>query len=305
MNQNINLGFLYVYDSSIPGGPFPIGGVNYAVLTYPTVVSNIDGRAIYDYFYGRTTQFAGKVEFTRVGGSPDLEYSFDGVHWKAFGKTAKKVLTLLEIQNLIPGSQIFFREPYGCAGNIYAVLGVPEQPELIGGIVQREVYIAKSESTDAVIIPGTGLHYVPSTKNYVFKIIPTGENVGKTPEVITGRILPNEEMRDVSYEFEDGVWTVTVYGVQENLNLDVTFPEVDTQAGGSTGNASVEGSQVWGAAGVAYVTSATAESVSVYSAAGTLVKTVVTPAGTTAIPLPAGFYILSKGGSENYKVIVK
>ncbi|MDR2139372.1 MAG: hypothetical protein LBP50_07480 [Tannerella sp.] len=274
--------------------------------TYPTVNSNFDGESIYDYFYGRTTQFSGKVEFTRTGGTQDFLYSIDGYNWKPFPYNGTLKLTPLEIQNLIPGSSILLKEPYGCQ-EINSSFGVPEKSGLLGGIVQREVYIAKSESADAVIVPGTGTHYVPSGKNYVFKIIPTGENAGKAPEVITGRILPNEEMTDVSYEEDkaEGVWTVTIHGVTENLNLDVTFPEVDTQAGGSTGNAAVEGSKVWGAAGAAYVTSDAAESINIYSAAGTLVKTVVTPAGTTAIPLPAGFYILSKGGSDNYKVIVK
>jgi hypothetical protein len=90
-------------------------------------------------------------------------------------------------------------------------------------------------------------------------------------------------------------------GIQEAINVNITFPDKQS----ATGAAAIEGNQVWGATGTAYITSATAGKANIYSGAGALVKTVTLSAGTTSIPLPAGFYILSKDGRENYKVIVK
>jgi hypothetical protein len=144
---------------------------------------------------------------------------------------------------------------------------------------------------------------VPSGKNFAFKIFPTGEYAGLTPEVTTDRkIFPPEGEADIKYKVdEDGIWTITLIGLQEAINVNITFPETSS----STGSAAVAGGQVWGAAGAAYITSATAGKASIYSGAGALVKTVTFSAGTTSIPLPAGFYILSKDGRENYKVIVK
>jgi hypothetical protein len=175
---------------------------------------------------------------------------------------------------------------------------VPEHSS-VSKAPQREVFIG--EVKGATIIPGTGIHYVPSGKNYVFKVIPTGENAGLEPTVRTDREFISDEEGITYKEDGDGIWTVTLLGVQEAVNVNISFP--DTKSG--TGNAAVDGNQVWGAAGAAYITSAAAGSARIYGAAGAPVKTVAYPAGTTSVPLPAGFYIISKGGSENYKVVVK
>jgi hypothetical protein len=296
--------FTYVYGSPLTLSSIPIGSFSLEVYDYPTVYTNFNGESIYDYFYGRTTQFPGKVEFSRTGGSQDLLYSIDGVNWKRFGSGNTLVLSPLEIQNLIPGSRILLLEPNGCGNYIMPTFGVPES-QVQGGIISRSIFIDPAEGEGAKIIPGTGIHYVESGKKFAFKIFPTGPNAGKTPIVTTDRKLPIPEgAKDIeTLPNEDGSWTTTIYGVQETLNVSITYESVDLE-GGSTGNAAVEGSKVWGAEGVVYITSATAGSASIYSAAGTLVKTAAYTAGTTAIPLPTGFYIISASNGK-YKVVVK
>jgi hypothetical protein len=277
-----------------------IGPITLTHIEYPTVITDFSGKDLYDYYYGRTTQYPGKIEFSRTGGSPDLQYSIDGIRWTPFpGTTAS--LTPLEIQNLIPGSRIMVREPYGCMNEV-PFIAVPEQSR-VAGVISRQVFIPPVEH--ATIIPSPGIHYVVSGKNYVFKILPTGPNAGLRPEVTTGRSFVSDE-ESISYRVdEDGLWTVTLYAVREPLSLDIAFTDMDTESAATAG-AFIEGggSRVWGADGTVYIASATAGTASIYGSAGALVKTVAYPSGTTATPLPAGFYIASLDRG-NYKIIVK
>jgi hypothetical protein len=281
--------------------------VNYKVYDSPQVIVNSSYPGVYDFFYGRTTQFPGKVELTVLSSSPSLQYSINGgAGWTDFPAGSKTVsLSALDIQNLIPGSNILVRDAYDCDKDrvVQTTLGVPEQSS-VGRIISRPVFIDKSVEAHATVVPGPGIHHVPSGKDFVLKVTPKGENAGLQPTVTTidRKIFPPDGEEDITYvDNGGGVWTVTLRGVQEALNVNISFP--DTKSG--TGNAAVDGNQVWGAAGAAYITSAAAGNARIYGAAGALVKIVAYPAGTTSVPLPAGFYIISKGGSENYKVVVK
>ncbi|MDR1102445.1 MAG: hypothetical protein LBL42_01690 [Tannerella sp.] len=220
------------------------------------------------------------------------------VSWPAGRETL--ALSELEIQSLIPGSRIQLWEPEGC--NSAILFGVPEVQE--SGIISRPIYTAQSESNKGLIVPGTGIHYVESGKNYVFKLYPKEENLGKQLIVATDRkFIKDDEGGVVSKQDEDGVWTVTLVAVQEPVNLALSFLE-ETESS-ATGAAAVEDGSVRGADGAAYISSAAAGSDAIYSTAGALVKTVACTAGTTSIPLPAGFYIISLSNGENYKVAVK
>jgi hypothetical protein len=277
---------------------FPASGpytITMTYIDYPELITGINGQDLYDYYYGRTTQYAGKVEFSRRGGSPDLKYSVDRAHWNPFpGVTAS--LTPLDIQNLIPGSQIWIREPYGCME--VPAITVPDPNQ--GGRITRQVYIPSV--ADATLIPSPGIHYVESGKNYIFKIIPTGGNAGLTPQVRTNRHFIADEQGVSCQESDAGVWIATLYAVQEPVNLEITFVGAETKS--VTSVAPVEGQQVWGSAGSVCITSATAGEARIYGGAGALVKTVSYAPGTTATPLSPGFYIASLEHGA-YKVIVK
>ncbi|MDR2041342.1 MAG: hypothetical protein LBP98_03375 [Tannerella sp.] len=178
---------------------------------------------------------------------------------------------------------------------------VPEQSST-STVPSRPVYLPKVAG--ATLIPGEGTHFVPSGKSFSFQILPKGDNAGLKPEVTTGeRNIPLPEGEEgITYkQIGEDIWEVTILGVQEAINVNVSFPTTQS----STGNAAVDGNRVWGAEGAAYITSATAGSAGIYSSTGALVKTITYPAGTTTVPLPAGFYIISQGGGNNYKVIVK
>jgi hypothetical protein len=304
-----NFEVLYRYYTGSGGTNRSLWTFTYKRYAYPTVISEFDGEGIYDYFYGRTTQYQGQVAFTITGGSPELQYHLNnGVNEEGWRKvysgapSSKQIkLTAAEIQNLIPGSAILVREPNGCNGK--DVLATYEVPQSTFNGTPRPVYLPKVAG--ATLIPGEGMiHYVPSGKSFSFKIYATGDNAGLKPEVTTEeRNIPLPEGEEgITYKQEgEDIWVVTIHGIQEALSVNISFPTTQS----STGNAAVNGNQVWGAEGAAYITSATAGSAGIYSSTGALVKTVAYPAGTTTVPLPAGFYIISQGGSNNYKVIVK
>ncbi|MDR2042627.1 MAG: hypothetical protein LBP98_09990 [Tannerella sp.] len=326
--EQTRIRFEYLNTGPTPDQEYKFGDVSILYVDYPTVSTILDLKGnlqtIYDAFYDRTTQYPGEVAFTITGGSPDLQYHVnngieliteepknEGLEWrpvyvddehKAGSKTVK--LSAVDIQNLIPGSAILVREPNGCKGEkeVIATYAVPEESSTSSGsIKQRAIYLPKVAG--AKLIPGEGTHFVPTGKSFSFKVIPTGDNVGLKPEVTTAEEFVDPEGNDlITYKQEsEGIWVVTLHGVQKALNVNISFPTEQS----STGNAAVDGNQVWGAEGAAYITSATAGSAGIYSSTGALVKTVTYPAGTTTVPLPAGFYIIAQGGGNNYKVIVK
>ncbi|MDR2041925.1 MAG: hypothetical protein LBP98_06350 [Tannerella sp.] len=300
--------FTFKYIETTTTNVYSIGSFTWKVYEYPTVSTTVDLKGnlqtIYDAFYDRTTQFPGEVSFTVTGGSPDLEYNpYSGAagHWRKVGGDKTITLKDLEVQNLIPGSTIVLQEPHGCKTGNLATFVVPEESST-STVPSRPVYLPKVAG--ATLIPGEGTHFVPSGKSFSFQILPKGDNAGLKPEVTTGeRNIPLPEGEEgITYkQIGEDVWEVTILGVQEAINVNVSFPTTQS----STGNAAVDGNRVWGAEGAAYITSATAGSAGIYSSTGALVKTVAYPAGTTTVPLPAGFYIISQGGSNNYKVIVK
>ncbi|MDR2041860.1 MAG: hypothetical protein LBP98_06020 [Tannerella sp.] len=226
-------------------------------------------------------------------------YSVDGFHWGKFPDSTL-ALTPLDIQNLIPGSQIMVHEPYGCMGET-PFIAIPEHSGA-ANVIPRRILIPSVE--DATITPAPGIHYVPSGKDYVFKIFPTGPNAGKKPEVTTNRRLVFEGENISCRANEDGVWTVTIHAVREPLDLDITFTDAETKSTTAEGLAALEANRVWGADGALYITSSTAGNAGIFGLSGTLLKTVAYSPGTTATPLPAGFYIASLDHGI-YKIILR
>jgi hypothetical protein len=278
----------------------------FTYVDYPTIATVIDGEASYDYYYERTTKYPGRVEFTKKGGSKDMEislngglswYRWDHSRWEQSDDKQTIKLTPVQIQNMIPGTKILVREPYSCK-SAYSVLGVPSNH--VPTNINRQILIPKT--ADALINPGSGLHAVTSRGDFTFQIRPTGANEGLTPVVTS---FPKvAEDRILVKEGEDGVWTVTLVYVQHDYDLDITFKDAGLES--AAGNAAVEGdSKVWSAGGTLYIAASASGNARIYSGTGALVKTVACTAGTAGIPLPSGFYIVSLSAGGNYKVAVK
>jgi hypothetical protein len=305
--QDITVSFEYIIPTGNAGaGSYDLGFHKYSVMNYPSVSTTFDGKDIYDYYYDRTTLFPGKVEISRKGGSPDLQYSVDGFHWKPFPNETLS-LPEIDIQNLIPGSEILVKEPYGCGGGI-PFIDVPEHQGILGGIISRPIYIGPVEN--ATVIPSTSgvgmTHFVPSGKNFVFKIQPTGPNEGLKPEVTTAetRYLP-EGVEGITYnESEPGVWTVTILGVQQSLNVNISFP-VETESGATkTPAIKDDGSfQTYGVAGAVKVFNAVGV-IELYTIDGRKYKSVPATGGEQTIAIPRGLIIVKNSGKA-VKLVVK
>jgi hypothetical protein len=288
------------------GGKYTYGNYKFALYESPKVSTTLNGKTIYDYYYDRTTQFPGKVQITRTGGSPDLLYSIDGFHPSPFPGTTVS-LTELEIQNLIPGSQILWDEPNDCINGWTSLIDVPEHQGILGGTISRPIYIGPVEN--AKIIPGvsgTGTtHFVPSGKNFVFKIQPTGLNEGLKPEVTTAetRYLPEGVEGITLSESEPGVWTVTILGVQQSLNVNISFGVEPESAPTKTPIVDDGNFQAYGVAGAVKVFNAEGV-IELYTIDGRKYNSVPATGGEQTIAAPRGLIIVKNSGKAE-KVVVK
>jgi hypothetical protein len=179
------------------------------------------------------------------------------------------------------------------------IIQVPEG-SVIAPNLKRPVHIPNGGGAYQTA-PGWGVHWVASAKDYTFTVNPLGENRERKLIVSTSDDKYDET---IGYLKIDGVWVVTLPVVQKAMNLEISFESAE-EPSSSTGSAAVEGTNVWAGSGAIYIAQAQAGSARIYSAAGTLVKTVATPAGETAgVAIAPGFYIV-KLNEGNFKVIVK
>jgi len=236
-----------------------------------------------------TVNYAGKLELNIQNGTPNLWRSLNkGITWQ----NAHSPLSQYEIDNLAEDENAFIilGEPNSCwKDTIFLGTGIIE-PGL-----QRPIWIP--EISNAILSVKTGTNYVTSRDHFVFIITPTGANAGMVPVIHTDRIsIPDSEgVKVVSNG--DGSYTVTIYRVQEAINLTVDF---------TTGNTAIEdNNKVWSANGQLYVASSETGVVRVFNAAGTLIKTLkVTEGETVQTVLPLGFYIVTVNDNV-YKASVK
>ncbi|MDR1601533.1 MAG: hypothetical protein LBS42_03795 [Tannerella sp.] len=231
--------------------------------------------------------YDGKADISVVGGSKLLQYSLTGgVTWfKVYDKDGKIIkLSDTEISN-IP-RVIYFKEPNTPTYISYELWAEnPPYP-----IIPRAITILP---VSGATLSHTGLVFAESGKDFVLTI--TVADQTKEPKVTTGRNLPADQ--DVVSEYlGNGVYKITIKRVTSPINLGIDLV---------AGSEAVDGSSVWSAGGQLYVTGVTAATAQIYGATGTLVKQLTLGAGeTTAVSLPAGFYIVTLNGKA-YKVILK
>jgi hypothetical protein len=238
----------------------------------------------------RTTLWTGEVELTVVNGNKHIYYySVDG------GKTWNKVDTnssgkipipagaeYLYIKE--PGSSFYIAYPLDTNGNINIPSGL-----------RRQIKIEDVAGFET--LPGAGQHYVVSRQDFVFTVVLKSPLPAKKElEVRTNRDnLSKEQDREI-YPNGDDTYTIVIKNVQQDVILDIKIAD---------GTAAIDGSNVWGANGQLYITSAKAANANIYALTGSLVKSVALTAGeTAATSLPAGIYVVTLGGNT-YKAVVK
>jgi hypothetical protein len=237
--------------------------------------------------------FAGRVTLTvKNGAARTYFYSADG------GQTWQQG-TGDVTDNIVPTwrGYIFVKEANSCSYITIKLFDPSVDPDPGTGpnpVTRRLVYIP--EVAGIATRPSAGRHYVESTKNFELTVIPSAIPAGKVLNVRTDRDgLTAEEDRIITAN-GDGSYKVIIKGIQQAVNISILI---------ETGAAAIDGSNVWGANGQLYITSAGAGNANIYALTGSLVKSVALTAGeTVATSLPAGIYVVTLSGNT-YKAVVK
>ena len=282
--------------------PKEMEGVGFSIETYyeemngtpspgrDTTLLTFYNHPTFDIQYIKPSQgYSGKLEVNISGGTPYLMRSLDkGKSWYL----ASDPISKSEIYNLQDEdeSYLWLKEPNSCWEQVIR-LGEANEPSPI----MRPVTMPTIANAIVSVEPGT--KYVPSRGSFSFKIQPTGLNAGKVPVITTGRTTIPDSEGVVVEDLGNGVFRVTILGIQEPINISVDF---------TTGNELVDDdNNVWTNGGQLYITTTVSGNAAIYNATGTLVKTISMVAGeTVSTSLPAGFYIVTVNG-KSYKVISK
>ena len=128
------------------------------------------------------------------------------------------------------------------------------------------------------------------------KVIPTAEK--RSGSSLRAYAHPTVETAEVTIvgkgQAEIIVKALDGSGVQAVCSVDVRS---------TVGNAALPAARIYAAGGRVYLTLPQATSVRIYTASGTLQRTMHAPAGTSSVALPEGVYVV-KAGAHTKKVFV-
>jgi hypothetical protein len=265
------------------GTPLPISG-------HPFFNQLEENKTVSIDYNPRTTLWTGQVTLTVTNGDKRIYwYSVDG------GKSWRKVDKANSVTFDIPagaewlyikaaGSSTYIAFALDTNGNINAPVGL-----------RRQIKIEDVSGFET--LPGAGQHYVVSRQDFLFTVVSKSPIPSdKKLDVRTNRDnLTAEQDREI-YPNGDDTYTIIIKSVQQDVIVSILIAD---------GTAAIDGSNVWGANGQLYITSAKAANASIYALTGSLVKSVALTAGeTAATSLPAGIYVVTLGGNT-YKAVVK
>jgi hypothetical protein len=239
----------------------------------------------------RTTLWTGQVTLTVTNGDKRIYwYSVNG------GKSWKKVDKANPVTFDIPaGAEWLYIKAAGSSTYIAFALDTNGNINIPSGL-RRQILIPTV--ADIETIPSAGRHYVVSRQPYPFTVtLKSPLPAGKELDVRTDREnLTKEQDRDIEISADGLSYTVIIKNLQQDVNINILIAD---------GTAAIDGSNVWGANGQLYITSAKAANANIYALTGSLVKSVALTAGeTAATSLPAGIYVVTLGGNT-YKAVVK
>jgi hypothetical protein len=253
-------------------------------------------------FISPTVQYAGRLVITVTGGSPYIQRSLDGGQSWEFARDpvtgADVPFTTLQIQQIAnrDSMYILYREPNTCCSFDSILVAYPSisKPAILRQVVIPHIPGASTE-------PAAGLHYVRSSDDFVFRVIPEPECRDWELCIRALRQFGESEEDDgvTVVSDPDGGYTVQIKRIQENIRFVVTFLSP------LTGTVPVEPAAVWSSGGRLHIRASEAGEVQVRSISGTLVRTLAPAAGeTVGLSLPPGFYLVTKGG-KTCKIIIQ
>ena len=247
--------------------------------------------------------YAGMVDVTSVNGSPYIQRSFNGGltwehardlitgEWLPINKTQVAYLT-----ETIDDEErfIIYREPNTCCeyDTVY-IWRFYDGP----GVLIREIILP--ELPDVVMSHLPGVYQVNSRESFTFTVTPVGAKAGHMPTVKTSSRMPELDPDRINVQKNaDGSYTITVYNIQEQLELYITFTRDPESV------LAVEANQVRSYGGKLYVRSDKPTTLYIYAVNGAQYSRQAISAGETAVALPAGFYVVVLEG-KRYKLIIQ
>ncbi|MDR1524875.1 MAG: T9SS type A sorting domain-containing protein, partial [Tannerella sp.] len=267
-------------------------------------VFTLYAKSVFDLqrFIPTSVYVSGTLDIVTAKGSPYIQRSLDGGRTWEFARdtlTGKdRPFTPLQIEQLTYLKEVYilYREPNTCCPFDSILVAVPKIPP---PLIQRKVIIP--EIPGAATSPAAGVHYVRSSSDFVFTIIPYPENSNWELCIRAFRNASIDESDDgltVTHN-PDGSYTVRVLRVQEEIHFAVTFtaPLVS--------NAPVDRTGSWTDGHLLYIRASRDGEARIYSISGALIQTVAVEAGKTAsVRLPKGFYLVTADG-QTYKIIIR
>lgn len=242
-----------------------------------------------------TSTYLSGVKLKIMGATSHVVYSIDnGYTWRKPENEEFIEFNEYEMNQIRNAGIIYIKEPNSCILETIT-FGNNNEETPPPSITKRPVTLP--HIANAIVSLSQGTYYVPSAQNFVFTITPTGENIGLVPVITTNRTsIPDSEGVQIE-DNKDGSYTITILYVQQAVNINVDF---------ATGNGLIEGNNnVWASNSELHISSVSSNFAYIYSAMGTLIKTVTIPAGETiTTSLPAGIYIV-KLNDKPYKVVLK
>lgn len=245
--------------------------------------------------------FEGRLEFDNRNGSPYMQRSVnDGLTWEFVRDTVTgeiRPFAGYQIENLKedPNPHVIFREPNLC--HPYDTVYI-QRPPVVFPVLTRMIMMPAIPGAVCDHLPG--MHFVKSREDFIFTFTPTGDNIGKIPEITTSRGTTMDKIGVKTVANPDGSYTVTIRQVQSNINIYVKF--------GTTANEIIHSGKIWTNGGdILYIFSDKADKARIYTIRGTLVQTFDIIAGSiTQVSLPRGIYIIAwEGSRQRQKVVIK
>ena len=182
-------------------------------------------------------------------------------------------------------------------GDIVDMGAYEYHPNTIFPDIVHEIVIGTYPNVTTV--PGAGIHYIESQKDFTMTLTPVEGYSLKYIQVKTDSKIRDEQGGIRITHNEDGTVTLVFPKVTEPLNIQLSGVS-------PVSNISIDhGYAIRAEEGVLHIRTAKATDVQIYSLTGQLVHRARIAEGQTSIPLAQGVYIVSIEGQTKQKVVIR
>jgi hypothetical protein len=165
---------------------------------------------------------------------------------------------------------------------------------IIDPVINRRVEIPTVPGVTST--PPAGIHYVASHTSFPFSL----KFDGPTPLAVhTSRIIDGAPEPELQGRLNDnGEYEYVLRDVREDVYLQIG-PDA------ASASADILSADIWSYNTTLYIKIEREDIASIYSIAGHLIKRIEVPAGTTAIPMENGVYIITLKDGSIHKVFIR